>query len=83
MPEGTASLTKQPFQRLVLLPSWGWAVQACKMQTVFKKHGVKTGDKVTLYLPMVMPLPVCMLACTRMGAVLNIVFAGVRVCVSL
>jgi acetyl-CoA synthetase len=48
----------------------------CKMQTVLKKHGVTTGSKVTLYLPMVLALPVCMLACARMGAILNIVFAG-------
>ena len=52
-------------------------VQVCKMQSVLKKYGVTKGSKVTLYLPMVMALPICMLACARMGAILNIVFAGV------
>ena len=57
--------------------------EVCRFANLLKSRGVARGDRVTLYLPMVMPLPVCMLACTRMGAVLNIVFAGVRVCVSL
>jgi len=48
----------------------------CKMVSVLKKYGVTKGAKVTLYLPMVLALPVCMLACARIGATLNIVFAG-------
>eukprot|EP01006_Ploeotia_vitrea_P003562 TRINITY_DN112838_c0_g1_i1.p1 TRINITY_DN112838_c0_g1~~TRINITY_DN112838_c0_g1_i1.p1 ORF type:complete len:655 (+),score=105.90 TRINITY_DN112838_c0_g1_i1:17-1981(+) len=43
---------------------------------VLKQHGVTKGTKVTLYMPMVLCLPVMLLACARIGAVLNVVFAG-------
>jgi acetyl-CoA synthetase len=38
--------------------------------------GVRAGDRVTLYLPIVPELPVAMLACARLGAVHNVIFAG-------
>ncbi len=41
-----------------------------------KKIGVKKGDRVAIYLPMVLELPVAMLACARIGAIHSIVFAG-------
>jgi acetyl-CoA synthetase len=50
--------------------------QTCQLANVLKKHGVKAGDKVTLYLPMIILAPVAMLAVTRIGAVLNTVFGG-------
>jgi len=48
----------------------------CKFANVLKKHGVKKGDRVTIYLPMVLELPIAMLACARIGAVHSVVFGG-------
>ncbi|MFT4076561.1 MAG: acetate--CoA ligase [Asticcacaulis sp.] len=47
-----------------------------KRANLLKKYGVKKGDRVTLYLPMVPEAAFFMLACTRIGAVHNIVFGG-------
>ncbi|MDP1759232.1 MAG: AMP-binding protein, partial [Thermodesulfovibrionales bacterium] len=41
-----------------------------------KKHGVKKGDRVTIYLPMIPELAISMLACARIGAIHSIVFGG-------
>ncbi len=41
-----------------------------------KSHGVRKGDMVTIYLPMIPELAMVMLACTRIGAVHSTVFAG-------
>ena len=38
--------------------------------------GIKKGDGVTIYLPMILEAPIAMLACTRIGAVFNVVFSG-------
>ncbi|MBH0237921.1 acetate--CoA ligase [Methylobrevis albus] len=43
---------------------------------VLKKHGVKKGDRVTIYLPMIPEAAYAMLACARVGAIHSIVFAG-------
>ncbi|MBL8790250.1 MAG: acetate--CoA ligase [Rhizobiales bacterium] len=50
--------------------------QVCKLANVMKKHGVKKGDRVTIYLPMIPEAAYAMLACTRIGAVHSIVFGG-------
>ena len=50
--------------------------QVCKLSNVYKKLGVKKGDRVVLYLPMVPEAAYAMLACARIGAVHSIVFAG-------
>jgi acetyl-CoA synthetase len=50
--------------------------QVCKFANVLKSIGVKKGDRVTLYLPMIPELAVAMLACTRIGAIHSIVFGG-------
>ncbi|MFM2153763.1 MAG: acetate--CoA ligase, partial [Pseudomonadota bacterium] len=50
--------------------------EVCRFANVLKSHGVKKGDRVTLYLPMVLELPVAMLACARIGAVHSVVFGG-------
>lgn len=42
----------------------------------FKAQGVGKGDNVTIYLPMIVELPVAMLACARIGAVHSVVFGG-------
>ncbi|MGL5447008.1 MAG: AMP-binding protein, partial [Rhabdaerophilum sp.] len=50
--------------------------QVCRMANVFKAHGVKKGDRVTIYLPMIVEAAYAMLACARIGAVHSIVFGG-------
>jgi acetyl-CoA synthetase len=50
--------------------------EVVKFSNVLKKHGVKKGDRVSIYLPMILELPIAMLACARIGAVHSIVFGG-------
>lgn len=50
--------------------------EVCKTANLLKKLGVKKGDRVCLYLPMIPELVYTMLACTRIGAIHSIVFAG-------
>jgi acetyl-CoA synthetase len=50
--------------------------EVCKFANVLKKLGVRTGDRVTIYMPMVPELVVAMLACARIGAPHSIVFGG-------
>ena len=50
--------------------------QVCKFSNVLKKFGVKKGDRITIYLPMILELPIAMLACARIGAIHNVVFGG-------
>ncbi len=47
-----------------------------KFANVLKKKGVRKGDRVAIYLPMIWQLPVAMLACARIGAIHTIVFGG-------
>jgi acetyl-CoA synthetase len=47
-----------------------------KMAAVLKKRGVHKGDRVIIYMPMIVELPVAMLACARIGAVHSVVFGG-------
>lgn len=48
----------------------------CRFANVLKARGVRRGDRVTLYMPMVPEAAVAMLACTRIGAIHSIVFGG-------
>ncbi len=48
----------------------------CKFSNVLKKNGVKKGDRVTIYLPMIPEAAIAMLACARVGAVHSVVFGG-------
>ncbi len=50
--------------------------RVCRFANALKNQGVKKGDVVTLYLPMISEAAVAMLACTRIGAVHSIVFGG-------
>jgi acetyl-CoA synthetase len=50
--------------------------QVQKFANVLKSLGVKKGDRVTIYLPMVPELPVAMLACARIGAIHTVIFSG-------
>jgi len=50
--------------------------EVCKFANILKSLGVKKGDRVCIYLPMILELPIVMLACTRIGAIHSIVFGG-------
>ncbi len=50
--------------------------RVCKMANVLKGKGVKKGDRVCIYLPMIPELAVSVLACARIGAIHSVVFAG-------
>ncbi len=50
--------------------------EVCKFANVLKKLGIKKGDRVAIYLPMILELPIAMLACARIGAVHSVIFGG-------
>ena len=50
--------------------------EVCKFANVLKKQGVKTGDRVALYMPLIPELAIAMLACARIGATHTIIFGG-------
>ena len=50
--------------------------EVSKFANVLKKKGVKKGDRIAIYLPMIGELPIAMLACARIGAIHTIVFGG-------
>jgi acetyl-CoA synthetase len=50
--------------------------EVCKFANVLKSKGVKKGDRIAIYLPMVPELPIAMLGCARIGAIHSIVFGG-------
>lgn len=50
--------------------------EVCRFANVLKSRGVRKGDRVTLYMPMIPEAAVAMLACTRIGAIHSIVFGG-------
>lgn len=50
--------------------------EVCKFANVLKKIGIKKGDTVSIYLPMIPELAIAMLACARIGAIHSVVFGG-------
>jgi len=50
--------------------------EVCLVANVLKKHGVKAGDRVMIYLPMIPEAVIAMLACARIGAPHSVVFSG-------
>jgi acetyl-CoA synthetase len=54
-------------------------IKVQKFANVLKSLGVKKGDRVTIYLPMVPELPIAMLACARIGAIHTVIFSGFSV----
>jgi acetyl-CoA synthetase len=50
--------------------------EVCKFANVLKSKGIKKGDRVSIYLPMVPELAIAMLACARIGAIHSVVFGG-------
>jgi acetyl-CoA synthetase len=51
-------------------------LEVCKFANVLKSLGIKKGDRVSVYLPMIPELPIVMLACARIGAIHSVVFGG-------
>lgn len=50
--------------------------EVCRFANVLKRNGIKRGDRVIIYLPMVPEAAIAMLACTRIGAVHSVIFGG-------
>ena len=50
--------------------------EVCRFANVLKARGVKKGDRVTIYMPMILEAAVSMLACARIGAIHSVVFGG-------
>ncbi len=50
--------------------------EVCKFANVLKARGVKKGDRVSVYMPMVLELTIAVLACARIGAIHSVVFGG-------
>ncbi|XP_022984004.1 acetyl-coenzyme A synthetase, chloroplastic/glyoxysomal-like isoform X2 [Cucurbita maxima] len=50
--------------------------KVCQLANFLKDNGVRKGDAVVIYMPMLMELPIAMLACARIGAIHSVVFAG-------
>ncbi|WP_426955344.1 acetate--CoA ligase [Muricoccus radiodurans] len=50
--------------------------RVCRLSNALKKLGVQRGDRVTIYLPMIVEAAVAMLACARVGAIHSVVFGG-------
>ncbi len=50
--------------------------KVCRFANVLKKHGIKKGDRVAIYMPMIPELAIAMLACARIGAIHSVVFGG-------
>ena len=64
-PGDTRTLTYQQLHR-----------EVCRFANLLKKHGIKSGDRVIIYLPHIPEAAVAMLACTRIGAVHSVIFGG-------
>jgi acetyl-CoA synthetase len=50
--------------------------EVCKFANVLKTLGVRAGDRITIYMPMIPELPIAMLACARIGATHSVIFGG-------
>jgi acetyl-CoA synthetase len=51
-------------------------IEVCKFSNGLKSLGIKKGDRVTIYMPMIPEAAVAMLSCTRIGAIHSVVFRG-------
>ncbi len=58
------------------LTYWDLYIEVQKFANVLKKLGVKRGDRVAIYMPLIPEVAIAMLACTRIGAAHSVVFAG-------
>lgn len=58
------------------LTYWEMYREVCQFANVLKSQGIKKGDRVAIYMPLVPETMVAMLACTRIGAIHTVVFGG-------
>ena len=65
----------EPGDRRVLTYRMLWR-EVNKLANALKNLGVKKGDRVTIYMPMIPELPIAMLACARIGAIHSVIFGG-------
>jgi acetyl-CoA synthetase len=65
-----------PSEKAITLTYGNLYLDVCRMANILKGKGVKKGDRVCLYMPMIPQLVVSVLACARIGAVHSVVFAG-------
>lgn len=65
-----------PKERFVRMTYKELHEEVCRTANVLKKHGIKKGDRIAIYMPMIPELTVAVLACARIGAVHSVVFAG-------
>jgi acetyl-CoA synthetase len=61
------------------LSYYGLNREVCQFANVLKSMGVRKGDRVTIYLPRILELPIAMLACAKIGAVHSVVYGGFSV----
>ena len=59
-----------------VLTYWDLYREVNRFAAALKRAGVKKGDRVTIYMPMVPELPIAMLACARIGAPHSVIFGG-------
>jgi acetyl-CoA synthetase len=59
-----------------VLTYWDLYREVSRFAAALRQHGVKKGDTVTIYMPMIPELPIAMLACARIGAPHSVVFGG-------
>src|SRR2546425_10737353 len=59
-----------------VLTYWDLSREVSRFAAALKGHGVKKGDRVTIYMPMVPELPIAMLGCARIGAAHSVIFGG-------
>ena len=59
-----------------VLTYWDLYREVNRFASALRKHGVRKGDAVTIYMPMIPELPIAMLACARIGAPHSVVFGG-------
>tara|TARA_B110000438_G_scaffold50103_1_gene50587 strand:- start:8571 stop:10469 length:1899 start_codon:yes stop_codon:yes gene_type:complete len=69
-------IANNPNEKSISLTYQELHAEVCKFSNVLKKHGIKKGDRVCLYMPMVPELSIAVLACARIGAIHSVVFAG-------
>jgi acetyl-CoA synthetase len=59
-----------------VLTYWDLYREVNLFAAALKRHGVRKGDRITIYMPMVPELPIAMLACARIGAAHSVIFGG-------
>ena len=69
-------IANNPLEKNINLSYKELHTEVCKFANVLKNNGVRKGDRVCLYMPMIPELMIAILACARIGAIHSVVFAG-------